>query len=388
MAKDDFTPLSVPVIDGNAWTYVKDCLDSGWVSSVGGYVIRFEEAFARRQQAPSAVAMVNGTSALHLALSAAGVGPDDEVLVSDMTFIAPANAVRYLGAFPVFMDAEPRYWQMDVDKVRDFLAGQRRLADGSLRNRDTGRRIAAVIPVHALGHPVDMDPLMELAREYGLAVVEDASESLGATYRGAPLGSSGDLACYSFNGNKIITCGGGGMATAREPRLADRMRYLSTQAKDDPVEYRHGEVGYNYRLTNLQAALGLSQLEGLDWRLGEKRRIADRYAKGLADVPGLTLMAEAPWAQSAFWMYTVLLDEAAYGESSRQALARLHGLGIQTRPLWEPLHASRAHQGSQSFHCDTATRLYRDGLSLPATPGLDPAAQDRVIAALRRPLSL
>jgi perosamine synthetase len=387
MAEHDFVPLSVPVIDGNAWSYVKDCLDSGWVSSVGGYVTRFEAEFAQVQHAPAAAAVVNGTAALHMALLAAGVRPDEEVLVSTLTFIAPANAIRYVGAHPVFMDADPRYWQMDMEKTADFLARECAFSNGRLVNRATGRRVAAVLPVHALGHPVDMDALMELAERYGLTVVEDASESLGALYKGAPIGRHGALACYSFNGNKVITCGGGGMVTARDARLVERVRYLSTQAKDDPVEYRHGEVGYNCRLTNLQAALGLSQLEGLAWRVADKRRIARRYARALEGAPGLTLMAEAPWAESSFWMYTVLIDEASRGESSRAALRRLHALGVQSRPLWQPLHLSPAHSGSQSYRCDTAERLYRDGLSLPCSPGLDEATQDRVSQAIRQSIN-
>jgi perosamine synthetase len=384
MPGDSFIPLCVPRIGDNAWRYVKDCLDTGWVSSVGGYVDTFEAEFAKRIGGARAVATANGTSALHLALLVAGVEPDDEVIVSTLTFIAPANAVRYVGAWPVFMDADPAYWQLDVDKLAAFLAGECRRAGGELRNRATGRRVRAILPVHALGHPVDMDPLMELAGRYGLAVVEDATESLGALYKGRSVGLHGNLSCYSFNGNKIITSGGGGMAVTNDPGLADRVRYLSTQAKDDPVEYVHGAVGYNYRLTNLQAALGLAQLERLDEHVAAKRGIAERYAEGLAGVPGLTLMAEAPWATSVFWMYTVLVDERGYGQDSRALLGRLQAAGVGTRPLWQPLHLSPAHRGCQAYRCDVSERLYREGLSLPCSVGLEPREQDRVMRAIAR----
>jgi len=271
---DGFVPLCVPEIRGNEWRYVKECLDTGWVSSVGAFVERFEKDMARQAGARHAVAAVNGTAALHVALLVAGVKPDDEVLVSTLTFIAPANAVRYAGAWPVFIDAEPDYWQMDPQRVADFLEKECRLEKGELRNRSTGRRVKAIIPVHILGHPVNIKPILELARKFSLLVIEDATESLGAKYEGRPTGSLADMACFSFNGNKIITTGGGGMITTDNEAWARRAKYLTTQAKDDPVEYIHNEIGYNYRLTNMQAAMGCAQLEQLDDYVVKKRHIA------------------------------------------------------------------------------------------------------------------
>jgi perosamine synthetase len=376
-------PLCVPELAGNEWAYVKECLDTGWVSSVGAFVDRFEAGFAARVGTRHAVATTCGTAALHVALQLAGVGPDDEVLVPALTFIAPANAVRYLGAWPVFVDVDPRHWQMDPERVADFLARGCTMRDGALRNRVTGRRVAAMLPVHLLGHPVDAAPLLALAAEHGLRVVEDATESLGARYRGTPVGHLGEMACFSFNGNKLLTTGGGGMLVTDDDRLAARARYLTTQAKDDAVEYVHRAVGYNYRLTNVLAAMGLAQLERMDAHLAAKRRIAARYAQALGDVPGLTPMAEAAWAESAFWMYTLTVDPDAFGMTARALMAELGRAGVQTRPLWQPLHRSPAHAGAYALPCPVADAVHARALSLPCSVGLTPADQDRVIAAIR-----
>ncbi len=255
-------PLCVPEIGGNEWAYVKECLDTGWVSSVGLFVDRFERQLADFVGAKFAVATVNGTAALHIALLVAGVRPDDEVLVSTLTFIAPANAIRYAGAWPVFIDAEPRYWQMDPEQVENFIERNCRWAEGILVNRTTGRRVSAVVAVHILGHPVDLDPIVAVCRKYGLAIIEDATESLGARYKGRMVGTLGDIACFSFNGNKLITTGGGGMIVTDNADWARKAKYLTTQAKDDPLEYIHNEIGYNYRLTNLQAAMGCARWNG------------------------------------------------------------------------------------------------------------------------------
>ena len=219
------------------------------------------------------------------------------------------------------------------------------MVDGVLRDLRTGRRVRALLPVDILGHPVDMDPLLELAAEYGLVVVEDATEALGATYKGRPAGNLGDLGCLSFNGNKIITAGGGGAIVTDRADWADRARYLTTQAKDDPLEYVHEEIGFNYRLTNVQAALGAAQLEQLDEFVAAKRRIADTYERAFRDVPGITCMSQAPWAESTYWLYTILVDEAVCHIGSRGLMRHLESVGIQTRPLWQPLHRSPAHSG-------------------------------------------
>jgi len=376
-------PLSVPEMRGNELAYLRECIETNWVSYVGPFVTRFEEQMAKYIGTRHAVATNSGTAALHIALLIAGVKPDDEVLVPDLTFIAPANAIRYAGAWPVFMDVTPGHWQMDADKVVEFLEKECHKDGGHLRNRKTGRAVTAIMPVHILGHSVDMQPIVDAARRYGLRVIEDATEALGGKYRGTMVGALGDVACFSFNGNKIITTGGGGMLTTDNEEWARKAKYLTTQAKDDPIEYVHHEIGYNYRLTNLQAAVGVAQMEQLDEYIRIKRGIAERYAKGLADVPGLTLPAEAPWAFSTFWLYTVLVDEARYGVDSRALQRALAERNIQTRPLWAPIHAQRPYRDCQTYRVEVTERLYRDALSLPCSVGLSQADQQRVIDALR-----
>lgn len=376
-------PLCAPEIRGNEWAYIKECLDTNWVSSVGEYVDRFERALAAASGTRFAVATSSGTSALHTALMVAGVEAGDEVLVSTLTFIAPVNAIRYVGAWPVFIDAEPDYWQMDTGRVAQFLEQNCERRGSALYDRATNRRVRALLPVHVMGHPVDMAPLLELARRYDLIVIEDATESLGARYRGTPVGHMGDVACFSFNGNKLITTGGGGMLVTDREDWARRAKYLTTQAKDDPVEFEHGAVGYNYRLTNIQAAMGVAQMEQLDDYLAAKRRIAERYAAALADVPGLTLMRQAPWAQSAWWLYTVLVDAVPFGMDARALMRHLGAQQIQTRPLWQPIHQSKPYRDmTPALECPVSERLHSQALSLPCSVGLQAEQQTRVIDAI------
>jgi perosamine synthetase len=379
---DGFIPLTVPEIRGNEWLYVKECLDSNWVSSVGSYVDRFEQMVAQQTGTKHGVATVNGTSALHVALLVAGVQPEDEVLVSTLTFIAPVNAIRYVGAWPVLIDAEPNYWQMDPARVAEFLERDCRWSDGILYNRRTRRRVTAVIPVHVLGHPVDLDPILAIARKFGLKVIEDATEGLGATYKGRALGCLGDIACFSFNGNKIITTGGGGMLVTDNEEWAQKAKYLTTQAKDDPIEYIHGEVGYNYRLTNLLAAVGCAQMEQLAVYVAAKRKIASRYSEKLLNLPGIVPMKNAPWAASTFWMYSILIEEETFGMDSRTLMRMLGLRKIQCRPLWQPIHQSPAHASKDMVAMPIAEQLARRVLSLPCSVGLTESEQDRVITAL------
>jgi perosamine synthetase len=381
---ESHVPLIAPEIGGNEWRYIKECLDSAWVSSVGAFVTRFEGEIAARVGTRFAVATVNGTAALHIAALVAGVEPDDEVLVSALSFVAPANAVRYLGAWPVFIDAEPKHWQMDPQRVAEFLERECERARGALRNRATGRRVRALLPVHILGHPVNMEPILEMARKHGLAVIEDAAEALGAKCDARMVGSLGDVGCFSFNGNKIITTGGGGMIVTDNEEWAQRARYLTTQAKDNPVEYIHREIGYNYRLSNVQAAMGCAQLERLDEFIAAKRRLADLYRERLADVPGISPMREAPWAFSTHWMFTVLVDREECGMDSRALMRRLAEEGIHTRPLWQPLHLSESQAGAPPRRCEVAERLARDALSLPCSAGLQESDLRRVCEAIRQ----
>ena len=351
--------------------YVKECLDTNWVSSVGPFVDRFEHMVADFLGSKYAVATVNGTSALHVALLVAGIEPDDEVLVSTLSFIAPANAIRYVQAWPIFIDSEPIYWQMDPQKVEEFLEQQCRWRDGVLYNHYTGRRVKGILPVHHLGHPVDIDPILELACKYHLVVIEDGAEGLGALYHGQSVGHLGDIACFSFNGNKIVTSGGGGMIVTDNEEWARRAKYLTMQAKNDAPEPTHGEIGFNYRLSNLHAALGCAQLEQLNQKIEAKRTIAEVYSEGLAHVDGITLMPEASWALSTYWMYTVLVQEEEFGMDSRMLQRHLKEAGVETRPLWQPIHLSPAHAQSCINKAGVAEKIYSRGLSLPCSVGLE-----------------
>lgn len=375
-------PLCAPHLGGNEAKYLQECVDSGWISSAGPFVNQLEELLARALQAAHGVATSSGTAALHLALLVAGVRHGEEVLVSDLTFVAPANAIRYLGAEPVLVDCEVEHWQMDVGLLKHFFAQECQVGVSGVVNRRTGRRVAAIVPVHVLGHPVDMDPLVKLADQYGIPVVEDASEALGSLYKDQPVGSCGRLSCLSFNGNKIVTGGGGGLVTCNDQGLAERVRYLSTQAKDDPLYYVHHEIGYNYRLTNLQAAVVLAQFEQLPHFLSRKRQIASTYQQ-ILDVPELELPCEANWAQSSWWLYTVLLKGAA-AQRQDEVLRTLQSQGIEARPLWNPIHQNRPFQGCQLLchQKSQALDIVRRSISLPSSVGLSDEEQRRVCEVL------
>jgi len=375
-------PLAIPELRGNEWEYVQECLSTGWVSSAGPFVDRFERETAAYLGAKHAVAVVNGTAAIHVALLLAGVQRDDEVIVPSITFIAPANAVRYAGAWPIFIDAEPDYWQLDSQKVAQFLQDECKVTNGTLRNKTTGRRISAVLTVHILGHPCDSGAIREVAANYGLPVIGDATESLGARYKEKPVGTLESLSCLSFNGNKIMTTGGGGMILTDNDEWAAKARYLTTQAKNDPLEYIHNEVGFNYRMPNVLAAIGCAQLEQLESFVVAKRRIAQRYADAFAEIPGITVMPQASWAFSTYWLYTILVDESKFGMSSRSLIRRLIDQQIQSRPLWQPLHRSLAHAESARRECPVADRLYQQAVSLPSSTGLTEGQQQKVINAI------
>ena len=379
----DFIPLSVPHLAGNEWQYIKECLDTGWVSAVGSYVDRFEREFAKRVGARFAIACGSGTSALHVALRLVGVGVGDEVVLPTLTFIASANSVTYQGAVPTFIDAEATHLQMDVSKLRSFLTEACRVENGVLKNTATGRRIAAIMPVHVVGHPTEMTPVLELAKRFSLPVVEDATESLGSTYLGRPTGTMGQLGCFSFNGNKLITPGNGGMIVTDDEALARKAKYLTTQAKDDALEFVHNEVGYNYRLANVLSALGVAQLEQLDGFLQKKQHIAAFYGRELASLTGVALPTVASWAKVNHWLYTIRIDEKTFGRSSREVMRFLKERNIETRPLWQVMHRSPAHAGSFSWQCEVADVLNAECLSIPCSVGVTDEQLTRVVQSLR-----
>ncbi|NLE21471.1 MAG: aminotransferase class I/II-fold pyridoxal phosphate-dependent enzyme [Actinobacteria bacterium] len=346
-----------------------DCITTGWVSSGGAFVTRLEEWATEYFGAGGAVAVSSGTAALHTALLLAGVGHGDEVVVPTLTFIAPANAVRYAGASPVFIDAEPEYWQLHPARLEEFLVKRCRRERAGVVDLETGRVVKAVLPVNVLGHPCDMDSIVAVAHAAGLVVIEDATESLGSRYKGRPAGLLGDYGCVSFNGNKIATAGGGGLVVTRDSQAAERARYLTTQAKDDPLEYVHREVGFNYRLTNVQAAIGLAQVERLDELVAGRRWVAEQYREAFADVPGVEFMPEAPWARSNRWLSAIRVRPVGGGDS-RSLLRVLAEHRVEARPLWQPLHRSPAHGGTTDGGDWIADRLNREVLCLPSSPSL------------------
>lgn len=379
-----FIPLSEPEIRGNEWKYVKECLDTGWVSSLGPFVDRFEREVADYVGASHAVAMVNGTAALHTALRVAGVRPGDEVIVSNLTFIAPVNAIRYCQAHPVLMDADPDTWHMDVGKVAAFLAEECEVRGEDCYNRCTGRRVRAILPVHLLGFACQMDRVMALARRYRLEVVEDASEAMGVRYRGRHVGTIGNVGVFSFNGNKIVTSGGGGILVTDDRSHAERARYLSTQARDDALEYIHNEIGYNYRLSNIQAALGVAQLEQLDDFIARKRAIARAYHNALSDVAGITLMPAPPDTEPTWWLYTILLDGATTLAERKTVIKNLNDRGFGARPLWHTIHDLPPHRDCQAVRIEHSIRLYERAISLPSSVGLGDDELQRCVDVLKR----
>jgi perosamine synthetase len=362
-------PLSVPVLGGNEAAYLNACVEENWVAANGRFTRAFEEAFAARHGVEEVVSTVTGTAALHTALVDLGIGPGDEVIVPDLTFIASANPVRYVGATPVLADVHPHSYTLDPVRVEELVSDRTR----------------AIIAVHLYGHPVDMDPVLDIARRRGLFVIEDATEALGSHYKGRPCGTLGDVGCFSFNGNKVITTGGGGMLLARDPERLAHMRVLTLQGRvPGSREYLHSEVGFNYVMSNLHGALGLAQLEQLDELLRARRAVAERYAQALEGVVGLTYAREAEWARSNFWLGSVLIDPEAYGEDRDQLAARLSAAGVDTRPFFRPLHLQAPYQGCAPAEPSVSSHLHEVGLSLPSSASLAPADQDRVLTLLRR----
>lgn len=363
-------PFWEPEIGGNEWKYVKECLDTKWISSVGSFVERFERETADYVGADHAVAVSNGTVGLHLALRVVGVLPGDEVLVSNLTFVAPVNAVSYCRAYPVLMDADPVTWQMDVRKVERFLQEESEIRSGECFNKRTGRRIRAIVPVHILGLACRIDEIVSLAARYGIQVVEDAAEAIGVRFCGRHVGTFGDIGIFSFNGNKIATAGGGGILVTANGNYAQYARYLSTQAKDDALEYVHNEIGYNYRMTNLNAAVGVAQLERVEEFVRRKQQIARVYEQALKEVPGITTMPTPPETVASYWLYTVLLGEDTDLKRRKEIVARLNAHGVGSRPIWRPINCLDSYRGSQSFEIEHSTRLYERALSLPSSSGL------------------
>jgi perosamine synthetase len=370
-------PVSEPFLGERELELVIDCVRSGWISSSGRYIDEFEggwSAYCRRRHG---VAVSNGTVALQLALAALQIEPGDEVIIPTFTIISCAMAVVYAGGVPVLVDADPRTWCMDVGQVEERITARTR----------------AVMAVHIYGHPVDMAPLLKVAEQYGLAVIEDAAEAHGADYRMADgswrrCGSFGDLSTFSFYANKLVTTGEGGMVLTDDDRLADRLRLLRNLAFRSDRRFLHEELGFNFRITNLQAALGVAQLERIDEIVARKRQIASRYSAALTDVPGLRLQAEEAWARSVYWMYGVVLEPDT-GTNAAELTARLGSLGVETRPFFLGMHRQPALLQRGWFEGQDypiADALADHGLYLPSGVGLTDSQIDMVCDAVRRAL--
>lgn len=361
-------PLHAPEFQGNEWNYLKECLETTFVSSVGKFVDRFESDLAEFTGAGHAVAVVNGTAALHVALLLAGVQSGDEVLVPTLTFIATTNAVSYCGAVPHFVDSEQTTLGIDVTKLRRHLREHTRQEDGRCINLATGRVIRAMVPMHVFGHPSDIDGLLELSREFGLALVEDAAESLGSYYHGRHTGTFGRIGTLSFNGNKTITTGGGGALLFNDSELARRAKHLTTTAKlPHAWEYRHDAVGFNYRLPNINAALGCAQLERLPEFLREKRRLYELYRDALAGIDGVALLAEPQDCVSNYWLQTLLLAPEQAGQRDA-LLAATNDAGVMTRPVWTLMHRLRPFATVPRMDLSSAEDLERRVLNIPSSP--------------------
>ena len=358
-------PLTVPQISKSAWKYVKECLDTGWISSAGTYVTQFENRVAEYCGAKYAIATVNGTSAIHIALQLIGVGRDHYVIAPNLTFVASVNPIVYAGGRPILIDIDPQTWQMDLDLLEKFLNAETDLQQGKLILRKDGREIKAILPVHVLGNAGDITRLLKIAKTYGLKVVEDASESLGTKYKGKHTGTFGEMGCLSFNGNKIITTGGGGMIITNNRELALRAKHLTTQAKVSENEYYHDEVGYNYRLVNLLAALGVSQMEDLEGFVKAKGEIALFYRDSLAKIGDISFQEISKDIECNNWLFTIKT-------SKRRELANhLMKAKIITRPFWVPMNQLPMYANERYVNnSDQSAKVYDASLSLPCSSGI------------------
>lgn len=382
---EKIVPLSVPNLKGNELDYVSDAVRQEWVSTGGGYIKRFEQSVQSYVGTEDAVALQSGTAGLHLSLEMCGVERGDEVIVPTLTFIAAVNPVRYLGAEPVFMDCDDSLC-IDPDKLEQFCATECSLQGDKLINKTTGKHIKALIIVHVFGNLAEMERLLDMARTYHLKVVEDATEAIGSyfkqgKYQGKHAGTLADFGVYSFNGNKIITTGGGGMVVSRHPEQLRKLRYLSTQAKDDELYYIHDNVGYNYRMTNLQGALGLAQMEQLEDFIKIKKQNYDQYKVAIENIAGLTLLPFRSDIRANHWFYSLVIGED-YPKSRDQLLRHLSEKGVQTRPIWGLIHEQKPYRNNQAYQIDKAKEYYKKVLNLPCSTNLTFDQIDQVIDCL------
>jgi len=370
VAGDVSAGLHEPVFVGNEKAYLVDCVDSGFVSSVGKYVTQFESELANFTGAAHVIAVANGTTALHLSLIALGVKPGQEVLVPAMSFVATANAVAHTGAVPHFVDISAETWGLDPQELRTYLRTAAVQREGNLVNRETGRTISAIVPMHTLGHPADMAGVMEVAQEFGLKVLEDAAESLGSYIGDIHTGLLGTLGVFSFNGNKTITTGGGGAIVTHDAEIAHRIKHLSTTAKVPHLfEFDHDEIGYNYRMPNINAALGVAQMEQLPGILANQRKLYRRYEQAFSDAQRVSIKGERAGTLSNFWLQALLIGPES-GIMRNDVIEAALAHNISVRPLWKPLNTVAAHHSSPSAPTPVAEDLYKRVVCLPSSASL------------------
>ncbi|EMT45878.1 LegC family aminotransferase [Anoxybacillus flavithermus] len=365
----DFIPLHEPKFKGNEQKYIADCIETGWVSSVGKYVDQFERMLAEFTGVKRAVAVVNGTAALHIALKIVGIQPNDEVLIPSLTFVATGNAVVYCGAVPHFIDVSTETLGIDPFKLDDYLRDVAVINGNVCINKQTGRIIRAVVPMHTFGHPVDIDVLFDVCERWNLIMVEDAAESLGSYYKGIHTGNFGKASALSFNGNKIITTGGGGAVLTNDEKLADYAKHLTTTAKrPHRWKYEHDQIGYNYRMPNINAALGCAQLEYIDDLIEKKRRLVQRYEQLIAGCQGVRLFKEPRFARSNYWLQTLIFDENIC--DINQVLETFNNQKVMSRPIWTPLHLLRPFQNSPKADLQVTEKLQYQIVNIPSSPYL------------------
>ncbi|BAD77412.1 aminotransferase (degT family) [Geobacillus kaustophilus HTA426] len=371
----DFIPLHEPTFTGNEKKYVADCIETGWVSSVGKYVDKFERLLAEFTGVKRAVAVVNGTAALHIALKIVGVQPNDEVLIPSLTFVATGNAVVYCGAVPHFVDVSKTTLGIDPFKLEDYLKEIAEVKNNVCVNKQTNRIIRAIVPMHTFGHPVDLDPLLDICERWNLIMVEDAAESLGSYYKGIHTGNFGKASAMSFNGNKIITTGGGGAILTNDEKLADYAKHLTTTAKlPHRWKYEHDEIGYNYRMPNINAALGCAQFEHLEDFIEKKRQLVGKYEQLIEDYDGIKLFKEPQFAKSNYWLQTLIFDEKMY--DINQVLDTLNNHNVMARPVWKPLHLLNPFQNFPKSDLSVTEQLQYQIVNVPSSPYLGEDADE------------
>lgn len=388
MANSKRIPLSVPNLSLDIIENVKETIETGWVSTGGRFITEFENKIAKYVGVERAVSCQSGTAGLHLAMRVLGVEPGDEVIVPTLTFIAAVNPVKYMGAEPIFMDCDDTL-NMDMDKLEEFLENECDYIGGKVINKKTKRQIKAIVVVHVFGNPANMEKLMKIKEKYNLKVIEDSTEALGSyylegKYKGKYCGTIGDIGVYSFNANKIITTGGGGMVVSNNQELLDKVAFLGVQAKTDSLYFVHDEIGYNYRMTNIQAAFGTDQIDRLEGFIETKIRNYKLYKEAIENIKGLTLLPFRPDTRANHWFYSVIVNKDKYGMDRDELLRKLNDEKIQTRPLWRLIHKQKPYLNSQSYKIERAGFYEKNLINMPCSSSLSEDEVLRVIDALKR----